>query len=95
MLEIIAIIGFTKRIGLLAERKGLNKSTWKVYMVLAWFISEIIGLMLGIITFGADNVVLSLILAYALAICSYFLLKSFLDKKPDAEQDNFDFEQKA
>lgn len=92
MLEIIAIIYLSRKIGDLAEQKGLRKGTWRLYMVLGWIGSEIAGAILGVITFGPDNLLPTMLVAYALAVSSYFLIKSILDKKPDVNNDSFDFE---
>jgi len=92
MLEILGIIYLTGKIGTLAEQKGLKKGIWKFYMVLAWFGGEILGIVLGIITFGPDNIVGSVMVGYALAITNYFLLKSILSKKPNAVDTSFEFE---
>ena len=42
MLEIVALIFLTRKIGSLAERKGLKVGTWKFYTILAWFGAEFI-----------------------------------------------------
>ena len=44
MLEIIALIFLTREIGKIATKKGLKPVTWKIYTVIAWIVSEIIGL---------------------------------------------------
>ena len=41
MLEILAVIFLSGKIGDLAERKGQKKGKWKAYAILGWFISEI------------------------------------------------------
>jgi hypothetical protein len=55
MLEIIILIFLTKEIGRLAFSKGLKPGTWKIYTVVAWIISEIIGIIGGIMIFGENN----------------------------------------
>lgn len=92
MLEILAVIFLTRKIGVLAEQKGLKKGPWKFYMVLAWFGGEFLGIFLGMIAFGPENVVGAVLVGYAIAVTNYFLIKSILSRKPDAPDQSFDFE---
>jgi hypothetical protein len=92
MLEILALIYLTRKMGELAERKGVSKGNWKLFTVLAWFGAEILGIILGIVTGGTGP---TLIFAYGFAIGSYFILKAILSKKPDVNDTNFEFEQQA
>ena len=57
MLEIIALYFLCKKNGLLAAQKGLLPRTWKWYTVLAWLLTEIIGVIIGITLYGQDNLV--------------------------------------
>ena len=93
MLEILALIYLTRKIGVLAERKGQKKGLWKLYTVLCWFGAEILGMVLSAILFKTDEVIALLPLAYGCAIGSYFVLKATLSKKPDATPTTFEFEQ--
>lgn len=88
MLEIIAIIFLSKKNGKLAEQKGLKSSTWILYSVLCWIAFEVIGVILGIISFGQENIVPIYLLALVLAVSSYFFIRSILNKKPDAMDDD-------
>jgi hypothetical protein len=45
MLEIIALIALSKRIGNTVQAKGLSPTRYKVLLVVLWFIGEIAGLM--------------------------------------------------
>jgi hypothetical protein len=83
MLEIIAIIYLTRKIGLLAETKGLKPARWKFYMVLGWILFEFAGIIAGVLIFGKDNLVSIILLAYAFAITAYFILRAHLSKLPD------------
>jgi len=87
MLEIIALIFLTRNIGTIAIRKGLKPGTWKLYAVLSWFAGEIIGAVIGYMLFGADNLISVFLVAVGGAIGGYFIIKSVLDKKPDALDD--------
>jgi hypothetical protein len=87
MLEIIALIFLTKNIGTLAIQKGQKPGTWKLYTVLAWFGAEVAGLLIGIMAFGQEGIIGAVLLGLACAIASYFIVRSNLSKKPDAEDD--------
>ena len=86
MLEIIALIFLTRKIGNIALQKGLKKGTWKLYTVLSWFAGETIGIITGFVLFEKDNLVSIMLMGLAGAVGGYFIIKSALDKKPD----NFD-----
>ena len=92
MLEIIALIYLTRKIGDLAERKGLKKGWWKFYTVIGWFGGEIIGIVLSILIFQTEETLALLPLGYAFAIASYFILRAVLSKKPDFVDPAFEFE---
>jgi uncharacterized membrane protein YfcA len=97
MIEILAIIYLCRKIGDLAEQKGLRRGLWQFYTVLAWIVGEIIGILLGIIIFqtNPDQLIPLVIPGYALAVASYFVLKAVLSKKPDRVDMNFEFEQQS
>lgn len=88
MLEIIAIIFLTKKIGRLAEQKGLKPGPWKVYTVLAWIGSELVGIVIGFLIFGQSSVGPAILLGYTCAIASFFILKANLNKRPDNFEDD-------
>ena len=83
MVEIIALYFLCKRNGLLAAQKGLNPRTWKWYTVLAWLLTEIIGVIIGITLYGEDNLMGVLSLGIISAFGGYLIIKFVLDKKPD------------
>ncbi len=88
MLEIIALILLSKKNGMLAEQKGLKSGTWILYSVLCWIGFEIAGVILGIISFGRENMIPIYLLAIILGVSSYFFIRSILNKKPDAMDDD-------
>lgn len=66
MLEILALLALTKRIGNIVEQKG-HKSRWyKVLTVVLWFGGEIIGAILGVILTAASESAQCLIYLFAL-----------------------------
>jgi hypothetical protein len=87
MLEIIALIFLTKKIGALAEQKGLKPGTWKLYTVLCWFGCEILGAIIGVVILGGDNIILGVLLGLGCAVGSYFVLKANLNKRPDVDDE--------
>jgi hypothetical protein len=87
MLEIIALIFLTREIGKLAEEKGLKPLTWKIYTIISWIITEIIGIIVGVMLFGKDNLFSVVLVGLTFAITSYFIIKAQLNKLPDQ---NFD-----
>ncbi|MBC7887926.1 MAG: hypothetical protein H7Z13_08545 [Ferruginibacter sp.] len=84
MLEIIALIFLCKMNGKLATQKGLKAGTWKGYTVLAWIVAEMIGVILGIILCGQENLIAIMLLALVSAFGGYLFIKAVLDKKPDS-----------
>jgi len=88
MLEIIALIFLTKEIGQLAHSKGRKLGTWKIYTVVGWFILEILGIVVGIMIFGKDNLFSIVMVGLAFAITSYFIIKAYLNKLPDYFDDD-------
>lgn len=88
MLEIIAIVLLSKKNGKLAEQKGLKRGTWILYSVLCWIAFEVVGIIVGIISFGQENIIPTYLLALFLAVSSYFFIRSILNKKPDTMDDD-------
>ena len=82
MLEIIILFFLTKKIGVLAVTKGLRAGKWKLNLVLAWIAAELLGAMVGVIIFGADNLFSCLLLALGFAVTSYILIKNYLTRLP-------------
>ena len=88
MLEIIALIFLTKEIGKLAAQKGLKPITWKIYTIIAWLVSEIIGVVVGVMIFGVNNIVSVILVGITFAITSFFIIKAQLNKLPDQTFDD-------
>jgi hypothetical protein len=83
MLDIVILYFLTREIGKLAERKGLKAFTWKVYTVVAWILSEILGIIAALMFFTTDNIISIALIGFAFAITSYFFIKAQLNKLPD------------
>jgi len=91
MLEILALVYFSRKIGDLAVTKGLKRGWWRFYTVLAWFGAEIMGIVLAILIFQTEETMALLPLGWGFAIASYFILRAVLSKRPDVET-AFEFE---
>lgn len=88
MIEIIVLIFLTRDIGKLAFDKGLKPLTWKIYTVVSWIIAEIIGVIIGVMIFGKDNLISVMLVGLTFAITSYFIIKAQLNKLPDQDIDD-------
>jgi len=90
MLEIIALIFITKDIGKLALAKGMKPLNWKIYTIVAWIVSEIVGIFIGALIFGTDNLFSIVMIGLTFAITSYFIIKAQLNKLPDYFDNDID-----
>ena len=88
MLDLIVLYFLTKEIGKIASQKGLKPITWKIYTIVAWIFSEIVGLFFGIMVFGVDNIVSIILVAFTFAITSYFIIRAQLNRLPDKSFDD-------
>lgn len=88
MLDIIVLYFLAKEIGKIAQRKGVKAFTWKLYTVLGWFFSEILGIIIGLMFFSIDNIISIILVGLAFAFTSYFFIKSQLNKLPDQGLDD-------
>lgn len=88
MLEIIILVFLTIEIGKIAQRKGLKPLTWRLYNVFGYIAAEFVGVTVGIIIFGKDNLISVMLVGLAFAITSYFIIKAQLNKMPDQDYDN-------
>ncbi len=83
MLEIVILYFLTKKIGVLAATKGLSAGRWKLNLVLAWIVAELVGAVMAVMIFGKDNLFSSLLIAIACAVSTYFIIMNYLNKLPD------------
>lgn len=88
MLDLIILYFLTKEIGKIATQKGLKPITWKIYTIVAWIASELVGLVAGVMIFGADNIISIVLVGFTFAITSYFLIKAQLNRLPDKSLDD-------
>lgn len=88
MLDLIILFFLTKEIGKIAVQKGLKPFFWKIYTIAAWIISEVVGIVIGIMLFGVDNLFSIILVGFTFAITSYFLIKAQLNRLPDKTFDD-------
>ena len=86
-MDLIILIFLTRYIGKLAARKGVKALNWKIYNVLSFIISEIIGVIAGVMIFGKDNLFSVLLVGLTFAITSYYIVRAQLNKLPDQDFD--------
>lgn len=95
MIEIIAIFFFSKKIREICEEKGVKAGKWIALLVGAWFGSEVIVIVGGMILLGLneDGIFQLIIPALIVAIASAFLVlnrvKAIDAVKEDLELDEF------
>ncbi len=90
MLEIIALVFLSRQIGTLAYRKGLKPGRWKLYLVLAWFFTEIIGFFTGVAMFGTHNLLGLMLFSLICAVGGYLFIRARLLKMPDSMDDEIE-----
>lgn len=88
MLEIIVLVFLTIEIGKIARAKGLKPLTWRIYNVLGYITAECIGVVIGMMIFGKDNLISIMLVGLTFAITSYFIIKAQLKKLPDHDIDD-------
>ena len=96
MIEIFVLIFLCRKIGVMAEEKGLKPSIWKFYTVLAWIGFEFAGLILGTALFGYQNLSTDLknindlmglmLFALVCAFGGYLFVRSRLEQKETLQQ---------
>ena len=87
-MDLILLFFFTREIGRLSAKKGLKPITWKIYTIISWIASEIVGLVFGLMIFSVDNLFSIILVAITFAITSYFIIKAQLNRLPDKTFDD-------
>jgi len=83
MLEILLIIFLCRSMGTLAAQKGQPTGRWKAYTALGWILGEIGGIMISMMF--VENLLVNILIGYAVAGTIYFILRQSLKSKPDVE----------
>ncbi len=81
MLEILALIFGSRKIGLLAESKNEPASKWKIIFVISWFAAEFFGAFIGLLFL--KDIFPALIIGLGCAISVYLLITNYLNKMPN------------
>lgn len=89
-MDIIILIFLARSIGKLAAQKGLRPSTWQIYLVVGWIMAELVGIALGVMIFGTQNMFTVILIALGSAFSVFFMLRSRLESYPDAYEDEID-----
>ena len=92
MLEILALIALTRKIGSMAEAKGHSGGTYKFFTVLLWFGGEVVGFIIGSDMYKSSDADgfnlaaygIALIGAAAGALAAYLLASNLPDKNASA-----------
>ncbi len=90
MIDIILLIFLTRKIGNIAQQKGLKPGSWKLATVLSWFGCEFVGLIFGFAAFGKDNLPGLFLLALACGFGGYLIVHATLMKRPDSIDTDID-----
>ncbi|HAN66491.1 MAG TPA: hypothetical protein DCQ34_09700 [Chitinophagaceae bacterium] len=90
MLEILALIFLTKKIGDMASRKGIKPMPWKIFTIVAWIAFEFLGIMLAAIMFGNQNLFAIISIGILSAFGGYLLVRAILEKQPDRIDEDID-----
>jgi L-asparagine transporter-like permease len=88
MIDLIVLFFLTKEIGKLSLQKGVNPLTWKIYTIVSWLISEILGFIVALMIFEKDNIISIVLVGFLFAITSYFIIKAQLNKLPDQNSED-------
>ena len=88
MIELIALYFLCKFNGRLAARKGLKPLTWRLYTIFAWLVAEFLGVILGLMLFGKDDLGPLMAIGLVSAFGGYLFIRYILDKKTDAIGDD-------
>ena len=62
--------------------------TWKIYTIVSWLISEILGFIVALMIFEKDNIISIVLVGFLFAITSYFIIKAQLNKLPDQNSED-------
>ena len=84
MLELFFLVYLTRKIAPLAVKKGCPIGRWKLFVILAWFGSELVAGVIAFTLFPGEPLVY-LGCAYGSAVGSYFLVREVLNRKPDQD----------
>lgn len=81
MIEVVAIILFSKKLKLIAKEKNLESKKWIIQLILTWISVEIGAVIIGMMILGESRIIEIAVLALILAIFSGFYTVNKLKNK--------------
>ena len=81
MLEILAIIFFSKKIRTIAEEKNISAKKWIIRLIVVWFSIEFAIVLAGVVLFGEDSILIIGLLALGMGVLSGFVTLNELKKQ--------------
>lgn len=86
MIEIILLFFLCKRIGKLAQSRGLKATVWVIITILTWIGMEILGIGVALMFFEKENILSVALVGLLFGFMGYHMIHNYLQKLPD--QDN-------
>jgi hypothetical protein len=83
MIEIIVLLFLCFEINKITQKKQLPQRLWIIRFIVAWILSELLGLFIGLLVFGRDNLFSVSIIGVGFALTAFLMLKEYLQKQPD------------
>ena len=92
MIDIIVLIFLVPYIGKLSIQKGERPLQWKIRLVAAWIVAELVGVLFGIMLFGfnMNDLTPLMLLGFISAVGGFLIVRARLLNKPDAIDDDID-----
>jgi len=81
MLEILAIIFFSKKIRTIAEEKNIPAKKWIIRLIVVWFSIEFAIAVAGVVLFGEESILIIGLLALGMGVLSGFVTLNELKKQ--------------
>lgn len=90
MIEIVALFFLCRLNGQIAIKKGLPHKKWWFNTILAWFVAEIFGWIIGAAFFGISNLYAVLGTGLFAAFGGYLFIRNILENMPDVINEDID-----
>ncbi|MEO7444397.1 MAG: hypothetical protein ABIT96_00230 [Ferruginibacter sp.] len=89
MLDIIILFFLARSIGDKAAVKGLPRRWWVFYTVMAWVVAEMIGILLGLMLLGRNNILSfnGYLIILVCAFGGYLFIRYVVEKMPSKTDD--------
>ena len=86
MIEIVVLYFLVRKLGKVAEQKGLSPFKWKINGILAWVGGEFFGFVLILELTKTQDIILSLLFAIGCGYLCFLLLRQYLQSMPDSNK---------